>query len=97
MEFSLCKISQYVGNSEYILNLRTNKHRNDISGTDGPPSYKHFQIPGHNFNTHAKFAIIEEVYNKSSSKLKIRILLERRKDFWIFKLKDFPARSEDIT
>ena len=41
----------------------------------------HFQMPGHTFNTHAKFTIIEEVYNKSLSKLKIRSLLEHREDF----------------
>ena len=26
---------------------------------------KHFQMPGQNFNVHAKFTITEEVYNKS--------------------------------
>ena len=40
-----------------------------------------FQMPGHNFNTHAKFTIIEEVYNKSLSKLKICSLLHIEKIF----------------
>ena len=43
-------------------------------------------MPGHNFNAQAKFTIIEEVYNKSLSKLKICSLLEHREDFWILKL-----------
>ena len=43
-------------------------------------------MPGHNFNAHAKFTIIEEVCNKSLSKLKIRSLLKDREDFWILKL-----------
>ena len=43
-------------------------------------------MPGHNFNAHTKFTIIEEVYNKSLSKLKIRKLLEYKEDFWILKL-----------
>ena len=60
----------------------------------GPPCYKNFQMPGHNFNTHAKFTIIEEVYNKSLSKLKIRSLLEHR-EFEI--ANSFPARSKHIT
>ena len=47
--------------------------------TDGPPCDNNFQIPGHNFNAHAKFTIIEEIYNKSLSKLKIRSLLEHKK------------------
>ena len=54
--------------------------------TDGPLFDKHFQIPRHNFHAHAKFTIIEEVCNKSLSKLKIRSLLERRENFWILKL-----------
>ena len=33
-------------------------------------------MPGHNF----KFTVIEDVYNKSLSKLKIRSLLEHRED-----------------
>ena len=86
MECSLCEKSQYVRKSEYNLNLRINTHRNDVCRTDGPPCNKHFQIPGHNFNVHAKFAIIEEVCKKSLSKLKIRSLLEHRENFWIFKL-----------
>ena len=43
-------------------------------------------MPGHDFNTHAKFTIIEEVYNKSLSKLKICSLLDHREDFWLLKL-----------
>ena len=86
MECCLCEKSQYVGKSEYSVNLRINTHRNDVWRTDGPPCDKHFQMPGHNFNTHAKFTLIEEVYNKSLSKLKIRSLLEHREDFWILKL-----------
>ena len=35
----------------------------------------------HNFNAHAKFTIIKEIYNKPLSKLKIRIVLEHRDDF----------------
>ena len=65
MECCLCEKSQYVGKSEYSVNLIINTHRNDVWRTDGPPCDKHFQMPGHNFNTHAKFTIIEEVYNKS--------------------------------
>ena len=41
-------------------------------------------MPGHNFNAHA--TIIEGVYNKSLSKLKIRSLLEHKESFWILKL-----------
>ena len=81
MECNLGEKSQYIGKSEYSLNLRMNTHRNEVWRTDGPPCDKHFQIPGNNFNIHAKFAIIEEVYNKSLSKFEIHSLLEHREDF----------------
>ena len=55
---------------------------------------QHFHMPGHNFNTHAKFIIIEEVYKNSLSKLKTRSLLGHGKDFWNLKL---VARSKHIT
>ena len=77
------------------LNLRINTHKNDFWSTDSLPCDKHFQMSGHNFNAHAKFTIIEEVYNKSLSMLELRRLLEHREDFWI--LKSFPARSKHIT
>ena len=97
MECCLCKKSQYVGKSEYSLNLRISTHRNDVWRTDGPPWDNHIQMPGHNFNPHAKFTIIEEVYNKSLSKLKIRSLLEHREDFWILKLQTLSSQSLNIS
>ena len=78
MKCCLCEKLQYIGKSEYSLNLRINTPRNDVWRTDGPPCDKYFQMPGHDFNAYAKFTITEEVYNISLSKLKIRILLEHR-------------------
>ena len=92
MECSLCEKSQYVGKSEYSLNLKMNTHRNDVWRTD-----KHLQMPGHNFNAHAKFTIIEEVCNKSLSKFKIRSLLEHREDFWILKLQTISLQDLNIS
>ena len=60
-----CKQLNPKQKSEYSVNSKINTHRNDVWRTDGPPCDKHFQMPGHNFNTHAKFTIIEEVYSKS--------------------------------
>ena len=86
MECCLCEKSQCVGKSKYSLNLKINTHRNDVMRTDGPPCDKHFQMADHDSNRQTKFTIIERVYNKSLSKLKIRSLLEHREDFWILKL-----------
>ena len=66
-ECYLCEKSQYVGKFEHSLHLRINTYGNDIWRTDGPLCDKHFQMLGHNFNAHAKFTNIEEVYNKSLS------------------------------
>ena len=56
-----------------------------------------FKCQVHNFNTDAKFTIIEEVYNKSLSKLKIRSLLEHREDFWILKLQTLSPQGLNIS
>ena len=71
--------------------------RNDVWRTDGPPSDTNFQMPGHDFNVHAKFTIIEEVCNKSLSKLKIHSLLEHREDFWILKLQTLVPQGLNIS
>ena len=92
MEYSLCEKSQYVGKSEFSLNLRI-----DVRRTDGPPCDKHFQMLGHNFNVHAKFTMTEEVCKKSLSKLKIRSLLEHREDFWILKLQTLSPQALNIS
>ena len=97
MECCLCEKSRYVGKFEYSLNLRINTHRNDVWRTDSPPCGKYFQMPGHNFNVHAKFTIIEEVCNKPLSKLKIRSLLEHREDFWILKLQTLFPQGLNIS
>ena len=97
MECSLCEKSQYVEKSEYSLNLRMNTHRNDVWRTDGLPCDKHFQMPRHNFNVHAKFTIIEEVCNKFLSKLKIGCLLKHRKEFLILKLQTLSPQGLNIS
>ena len=54
-------------------------------------------MPGHNFNAHAKFTIIEEVCNKSLSKLEIRSMLEHREDFWISKLQTLSPQGLNLS
>ena len=44
-----------------------------------------------------KWQIIERVYNKSLSKLKIRSLLEHREDFWILKLQTLSPQGLNIS
>ena len=42
MECSLCENPQYVGKSEYGLNLTMNTYRNNFWKRDGPTCDKHF-------------------------------------------------------
>ena len=60
VECSHCEKAQYVGKSECSLKLRMNTQRSDVWRTNGPPCDKHFQMPGHNLNAHARFTIIKE-------------------------------------
>ena len=64
---------------------------------DGRTCDKRFQMPGHNFNIHAKFNIIEEVYNKSLSKPENRRLLKHGEDFWILKLQTLFQQGLNIS
>ena len=83
----LCKKSQYVGKSEPPANLRINTHRHDVTSTTGCPFDKHFALPGHDFNAHARFVLIEQINDKSLSKADTRRLLEDREDYWMLRLK----------
>ena len=78
---------QYVGKSEWPMNIRCNKHRNDVFREEAIQVCQHFKQPGHNFNRDAKITIIEELKNKDRSLKTMRKILEQREDFWIKKLK----------
>ena len=69
------------------MNIRTNKHRDDVFRTDGLHACQHFSHPTHDFNRDAKFTIIEEIINKSLPTLEIRKILEGREDFWMKRLR----------
>ena len=86
IECVICRI-QYVGKSEWPMNLRLNKHRNDVFRPDGLEVCKHFAKPGHDFNTHAKVTIIEELKDKTKPILTMRKRLEQREDAWTIKLR----------
>ena len=78
MECLICKL-QYVGKSEWPMNIRINKHRNDVFRIDGLDVCKHFQKTGHNFDKHAKFTIIEELKDKNKHSLPCRNCLNNEK------------------
>ena len=84
MECTLCN-KQYVGKAETAFNIRLNNHRKDTKNSNAILACRHFQKQGHNFNSHAKFIIIDRQVNTSSSKDILRERLIQRENFWIQK------------
>ena len=94
MERTLCKI-QYVGKAETPFNIRLNNHRKDANGNSPKaiPAFTHFKQPGHNFNKHAKFTLIEQINNTINTDIDtIKIRQKRREDFWILNSITFKCR-----
>lgn len=82
----LCpKETQYVGKSEPPAHLRINTHRHDVHDPKGGAFDHHFALPGHDFNQHARFTLIEQV-KTVRSKAENRKLLESREDYWMSRL-----------
>ena len=83
----LCRKTQYVGKSEPPANLRINTHRHDVKDPSGGAFDHHFALPGHDFNKHARFILIEQIRNHAgNTKLENRRLLEAREDYWMSRL-----------
>ena len=91
MECSLFEKSQYVGKSEYSLNLRINTEM-----TLGKQMVQHLTRIFKCQVIILKFTIIEEVY-KSLPKLKIRSVLDHREDFWILQLQTLSPQGLNIS
>ena len=88
IECTLCKI-QYVGKAETPFNIQLNNHKKDANSnnTKAIPASIHFKQPGHNFNKHVKFTLIEQINNTINTDIDtIKIRLKRREDFCILKL-----------
>ena len=85
MECQKCNL-QYVGKSEWNMNIRINNHRNDVFKEDAISAIKHFSTADHNFNRDAKFTVIEQIKDPSKEKLQLREILKNREDFWMLKL-----------
>ena len=86
MECTLCN-KQYVGKTDTAFNIRLNNHRKDTKNLSAILACRHFQQQGRNFNSHAKFIIIDELVNTSSSKDILREHLIQLQNIWILKLK----------
>ena len=67
MECVLCN-KQYTSKSETIFNLRLNNHWKDVNKRNSLQADQHFWLPGHNFNKHAKFTLIEQLNDTNIDK-----------------------------
>ena len=83
LECTKCKI-KYVGKAETEFNIRLNNHRKDVWKPDAIPASRHFSGKNHNFNTHAKFILTEQIRHVDTEKIKER--LKQRENFWILTL-----------
>ena len=83
LQCTLCKC-QYIGKSETPFNIRLNSHRKDVSSVTGIPACKHSNETGYNFNSHAKFTIIDQLEkNNNLDKETLTKRLKLRENFWI--------------
>ena len=82
MECALCN-KQYVGKAETAFNIRLNNHRKDTENPNAILACRPFQQHGHNFNSHAKFIIIDKLIKTSSSEGILHERLIQRENFWI--------------
>ena len=85
LECSLCDNKAYVGKSEIPMNERINGHRSDTRRNKIAVD-THFLEPGHDFDKHAKFTIIEMITNTNLRGTQLTNLLKKREDFWMQKL-----------
>ena len=85
MECRFCEKLQYVGKSEYGLNLRMNPHRNDVRRTDGLPCDKRFQMQVIILMFTLSLLSLKRFIISHYQRWKFRSLLEHWEDFWILK------------
>ena len=78
---------QYVGKCKTSFDIRLNNHRKDSKNKNPILSCKHFQNSNHNFQRDAKFTLIKQIAKNLYNYRKLRLLLKKRENFWILKLK----------
>ena len=92
LECTKCKI-QRVGKAETEFNIRLNNHRKDVWKPNAIPASRHFSGKNHNFNTHAKFILIEQIRHVDIDTEKIKERLKQRDNFWILTLETLAPKG----
>ena len=63
------------------------KDRKDSKNKNPILVCKHFQNSNHNFQRDAKFILIEQIMKSFTNTKQLQLLLKKRENFWILKLK----------
>ena len=92
LECTKCKI-HYVGKAETEFNIRLNNHQKDVWKPDAIPASRHFSGKSHNFNTHAKFILTEQIRHINIDKEKNKETLKQRENFWILTLETLTPKG----
>ena len=88
LECTKCKI-QYIGKAE----TEFNNHRKDVWKPDAIPASRHFSGKNHNFNTHAKFILIEQIRHVDIDTEKTKKRLKQRENVWILTLETLTPKG----
>ena len=84
---------QYVRKAETEFNIRLNNHRKDVWKLDAIAASPHFSGKNHNFNTHAKFLLTEQICHIDINKEKNRERLKQMENFWILTLETITSKG----
>ena len=57
------------------------------------PASRHFSGKNHNFNTHAKFKLTEQICHVNINTEKIKERLKQRENFWTLKLETLTPKG----
>ena len=92
LECTKCKI-KYVEKAKTEFPIRLNNHRKDVWKPDAIPASRHFPGKSHNFNTHAKFILIEQIPHIDIDKERNNERLKQRENFWILTLETLTSKG----
>ena len=92
LECTKCKI-KYVGKAETESNIRLNNHQKDVWKPDAIPAIRHFSGKDHNFNTHARFILTEQIRYVDINTEKSKERLKQRESFWILTLETLTLKG----
>ena len=75
------------------FNIRLNNHQKDVCKPDAIPASRHFSCKKHNFNTHAKFILIEQIRHVDIDTEKIKEMVKQRENFWVLTLETLTPKG----